>query len=73
VTPQKSDFRAWIKEQGGPSYVAALVGVSTSTVNKWYYRYQTPNVPSMTKMIELSNGRLCYNSILNSLLPLIKN
>lgn len=73
MTPQKINFKTWVEEQGGPSNVAALIGVSYSTVNRWYYRYQAPNVSSMTKIIEISNGRLCYNSILNSLLPLIKN
>jgi len=73
MTPDRKEFQSWVIEQGGPSNVAAMIGASVGAVNRWYYQYSIPSVSSMTKLIEVSNGRLCYNKIIDSLLPLVKN
>lgn len=63
------DFFAWVKARGGTAAIAERLGVTERAVRYWVSGQAMPRSDTMRKLIELSEGQLTYQSILESTDP----
>lgn len=59
----RSKLERWILEQGGPSRVAALIGVSPTIVGLWIQRRHSPSLALAIKLVDLARGELTYTDL----------
>lgn len=60
----KSNFERWIREQNGPTAVSKLIDVHAVTIGLWLRRQATPSLPAAKKILDLANGQLTLEDIL---------
>jgi predicted XRE-type DNA-binding protein len=60
------DLSTWIKNQGGPSKVAKILGVEKSTVSQWYRNKCLPKDELKLKIVYVSKGKVTLNSMVKS-------
>lgn len=60
----KSKLERWILKSGGTGTIARALEVSQPTVVNWCFRRRTPALETARKLVELSNGHLTYDDII---------
>lgn len=53
----------WIKSLGGPAKAAELTGEKVRTVQSWTQGEKIPRPQTVHRIIQLSKGRLDFNSV----------
>lgn len=62
-------FRKWIADQGGPTAVGRLLGITHATVCGWLVRKSTPKAITMVRIVELAGGKLTFADVINETKP----
>lgn len=57
-------LKKWVTSMGGPTQVAAKLGVTSSCVQLWIMGRSSPNAEHMIAMVKLSKGKLGFSDIL---------
>ncbi len=63
-------FQEWAKSVGGLENVRKLIGVKIRVVQRWNACASAPSIENMRRLITVSEGRLSYQSIIESTHPL---
>jgi len=65
----KTKFEHWVLSQGGTSVVAKKMGTHQVTVSTWISRRAIPNTIMTAKILELANGYLTIQDIIEATKP----
>lgn len=66
-------LQTWVKNYGGTSKLAKRLGITPWTVRHWLRREGYPKVETMGVLIDLSKGKLTYETIIESTKPRSKS
>jgi hypothetical protein len=69
MQPVASPLGRWVTSIGGIERAGKLLKVSKHTVRYWLKRRGPPKTVTALKIVELSNGELTFQSILESTMP----
>jgi hypothetical protein len=58
-------FKKWVEDQGGPTQVAAKLGIESMTVNHWLCGRTSPKVLVMQRLVKIGRGAFDYDDIIN--------
>ncbi len=62
-------FQRWVADSGGMTAVAKKLRVSVHSVKFWHARKGSPRVGTIIRLVQLSKGKLSYESIIKSTQP----
>lgn len=65
----ESAFQDWVVKNGGPVNVASILDVTPFAVRHWVNRKGWPKVKTILEIIELSGGKLTFETIVDSCKP----
>ena len=65
-------FQEWVESIGGVPIAAKLIGTKTRAIEAWKYSERCPSINNMIRIIEISKGRLTFQSIIESTHPRYK-
>lgn len=58
-------FINWIDAQGGPTPLAAKLGIDSMTVRHWILGNATPKALVMQRLVKMGKGAFGYDDIIN--------
>lgn len=58
-------FKKWVEDQGGPTQVAAKLGIEAMTVHHWLCGRTTPKAVTMQKLVRMGRGAFDFNDLID--------